>query len=97
MASMGNLISDMSKELDNGTRTFSQEPSIENEMWKEAILMQQNSFKAFKIKQVASYPDHLSYTVPSSKCANSSIAYYKTLSSQKKSFDEYIQHGFQLS
>lgn len=96
MTCMANLISDVSKELCNGSREFAGEPFIETGMWKEAILMQQNSFKSFKLKQVASYPDHLSFTVPSSTCSNPTVAYYKTLSNQKwKSFDEFIQHGFQ--
>lgn len=96
MTSMAGLISELSKELEDGKRIFAKEPIIQTKMWEQAILMQQNSFKSYKLKPMSSHPDHHSFTVPSSKCSNPSVAYYKTLSKQKwKSFDEFIQHGFQ--
>lgn len=96
MTSMANLISDYSKELSNGTREFAKEPTIDFKLWGEATLMQQNSFKSFKLKTTVSYPDHTSFSVPSSKCSKPSIAYFKTISNQKwKSFDEFVKHGFQ--
>lgn len=96
MTSMANLISDYSKELSNGTREFAKETTIHSSIWQKATLMQQNSFKAFKLKTTVSHPDQTSFSVPSSKCSNPSIAYYKTLANQKwKSFDEYVKHGFQ--
>lgn len=96
LASMSMLISDMSKELCNGSRIFAIEPFIQKNMWREAIIMQQNSFSSFKIKPMALFLEHLSFIVPSSNCANPTIASYKTLLKQKwKTFDEYVQHGFQ--
>lgn len=96
MISMANLNSELSEELGNGKRVFAEEPLIEKEMWTKAILMQQNSFISFKLKPTVSYPDHLSFTLPSSECSNPTVAYYKTLCNAKwKSFDEYIRHGFQ--
>lgn len=95
MTSMMSLIHDTSIELQNGSRTFAKEPTIDANMWAEAILMQQNSFKSFKLKRTT-HPEHISFNVPSSKCSDPSITYFKTLSTQRwKSFDDYIRHGFQ--
>lgn len=96
MAAMVNLISDYSIELSNGSRVFAKEPAIDSKVWCGAILMQQNSFKSFKLKRTTSHPNHLSFAVPSSKCSNPCIAYYKTLTTRTwTSFDEFIRHGFQ--
>lgn len=96
MLSMMKLISEYSAELGNETREYSKEPKIGTKMWGEGILLQQNSFKSFPIKASTSHPDHRSFIVPSSKCQNESIEYYKALGNKKwTSFDEYIQHGFQ--
>lgn len=90
------MISEYSNELSNGTREFAKEPTIPSKMWGEAILMQQNSFISFKLKSNDSYPDHISHTVPSSKCSNPNVPFYKELIQKKwKSFDEYIKHGYQ--
>lgn len=96
MASMMKLISEYSEALSNEKTQFAEEPKISSQTWGEGILMQQNSFKSFPIKRMASHPDHRSFVVPSSKCQNETIEYYKTLANKKwASFDEYIQHGFQ--
>lgn len=45
---------------------------------------------------MASHPTHLSFIVPSSKCENPTVLYYKALLNQNwKTFDEYIKHAFQ--
>lgn len=96
MMSMAKLIGEYSVELDNGSREFSNKPSIASSMWEDGILMVQNAFNLFKLKTVAAYPDHQSFTVPSSKCSNPTVSYFKTLiNASWKSFDEFIKHGFQ--
>lgn len=96
MASMTKLIREYSEELNNGTREFAKAPKIESSMWEDAILMVQNAFKLFKLKKVVAYPEHQSFTVPSSKCTNATVSYFKTLKNESwNSFDEFIKHGFQ--
>lgn len=96
MEKMGTLISEMSKELAEKKRILAEEPLIEESMWRQAVLMQQNFLKSYKIKSMASHPTHLSFIVPSSKCENPTVLYYKALLNQNwKTFDEYIKHAFQ--
>lgn len=96
MTCMMKLISEYSIELSNGSRTLAKEPTIPSKVWGEAILMRQNSFKSFKLKSNASYPDHCSHTIPSSNCSFPDVKFYKELNQKKwKTFDEYIKHGFQ--
>lgn len=91
VSSMVKLISEYSTELSDGSREFAKESSVGLKLWADAILMYQNSFKSFKLKPIASHPNHISFTVPSSKCLDPSVAYYKTIAGQKwKSFDEYM-------
>lgn len=86
----------MSKELAEKKRILAEEPLIEESMWRQAVLMQQNFLKSYKIKSMASHPTHLSFIVPSSKCENPTVLYYKALLNQNwKTFDEYIKHAFQ--
>lgn len=99
LGSMKKMPSERSHELHDGVRKFALEPAITKKLMQKAILFEETC-KAFKAKKSADDSEGVStYVVPSSKCSeeNAKMSYYKEILSRNwKSFDEFIQYGFQL-
>lgn len=88
------MTSDISKQFLKGERAIATDPNIKRDVFEKAALMLMNDFKAFKAKQLES--EYSIFSIPSSRCADASEAYYKTLvKATWKSFDDFIVHGFQ--
>lgn len=100
LGSMKQMASERSQQLHDGVRKFALEPAITKKLMQSAVMLEQKPCKAFKAKKSADDMEGVStYVVPSSKCSeeNAKMSYYKEILSRDwKSFDEFIQHGFQL-
>lgn len=88
------LMSEISKQFMSGEREIVSKPAVHKNLMREAALLQQANFKAFKAKSQVP-----TYIVPSSNCPAkfANISYYTTLVAKRwNSFDEFINHGYQL-
>lgn len=88
------LMNEISQQFTSGEREIVNKPAVHNNLMREAALLRQKEFKAFKAK--ANVP---TYIVPSSNCPAkyANISYYTMLVSKRwDSFDEFVNHGYQL-
>lgn len=93
LTSISALLTEISKQFSSGQREIISKPAVHKNLMREAALLEQRKFAAFKAKTVPTY------IVPSSKCPAdlSNVLHYKTLASKSwSSFDEFINHGFQF-
>lgn len=94
LTSISDLMTEISEQYSSDERVIESKPAVKKNLMREAALLEQQKFAAFKAKTAVP-----TYIVPSSKCpANlSNISYYATLVSKVwSSFDEFINHGFQF-
>lgn len=94
------MASERSQQLHDGVRKFALEPAITKKSLQSAVILEQKPCKAFKAKKSTDDTKGVStHVVPSSKCSekDAKMSHYKEILSRDwKSFDEFIQHRFQL-
>lgn len=97
LIAMKEMTEDISNQLFEERRIIAGEPTISRETMTKAAMMHVEDFKSFKARS-KNNNDRQTYVVPSSKCEpeNANEKYYRSLvKSQWRSFDEFIQFGFQ--
>lgn len=93
---MKEMTENISQQLYNEKRVIEEEPLIKKETWTKAAMMHVKDFTSFKARGNSN--DKITYVLPSSKCEpdNATTKYYKCLLTRHwKSFDEFINFGFQ--
>lgn len=100
LGSVKKMASERSQQLHDGARKFALKPAITKKSLQSAVILEQKPCKAFKAKKSTDDTKGVStHVVPSSKCSekDAKMSHYKEILSRDwKSFDEFIQHRFQL-
>lgn len=97
LIAMKTMTCEISQQFAEEKRSLAVQPNISRDTMIRAAEMECNGFLSFKAKTKSS--GRTIYILPASDCPeeNANYAYYKTLSQKQwKSFDEYINYGYQL-